>query len=146
MSKKFAPALDFVARELAPLDAIPHRKLPTSLSEEDVLRTFFALNAPACPLLAHLVDYGFTLKTARDFLSTFAGQTISVPSRRTLARAWDDLQIWLAVEQKLTAGMAEDEARKKTASKLRLPMAKVEEVHTRFRKVHHVVGRLHRHS
>jgi len=139
-AKKFIPSLEYLARELAPLETIPHRKVPANMTEAEALRTFFALNVPTCPLLAHMADYGFNLKTTRDFLSTFAGQTITVPSRRTLSRQWDDFQIWLAVEHRVSVGDALPVAQQKIAGKFKLPVKKVEEVYTRFRRAHQVVG------
>jgi hypothetical protein len=143
-SKKFVPAMDFMARELAPLETIPRRKVPPTMTEQEAIRTFFALTAPVCPLLAHLPDYGFDLRSTRDFLTTFAGQEIQVPSRRTRARAWDDFQIWMAVETLVARDVhcTVVMARQKVATKLKLPLKKVEEVHSRFREAYRAVCRL----
>lgn len=140
MTGEFDPSFDFVGTELSPLETISSRKLPPGLTEAEALRVFFALHSSLCPILAHLPDYGFNLKTTREFLSVFAGQTLTIPSRRTLTRAWEDFQIWLFVETRVKQhGETPELALRKAALKFKLPLKKVTDVHLRFRRTRRAV-------
>ena len=129
---KFSPSLKVIAKELAPLEYISKKKLPPGVTEAEALRLFMALTSSTCPMLVHLVDYGFDLKSLRAFLSTYAGYRLEIPSRKTIAKNWEDLQLWLHVEQRLAGFPDLPGAFRFTATRMGVPEKRVFQAYGRF--------------
>lgn len=122
-----------VVDELAPLPPLEEKRLPSGMDLDDVMILFLRVVGKDYPILQHLGDYGFTLETLRMFLSVFAGQRIEVPNRRVVGRAWESLQLFLAVSSRMATKNEEyDEACSRVASRFSLPRRRVTKAYDMF--------------
>lgn len=118
--------VDHVSEELSPLPPLGRRGFPECFPEDDAISTFLSDVSKACPALSHLGDFGMGLEGIRRFLSVFAGQRLSIPSRRVLLRAWEDLQIRLVLAPMIDRGVPRDEVAVRVARSVGVPPSRVE--------------------
>lgn len=132
MTLEIAHSLEFISKELAPLPQITKKQLPANLSEEDALKAFFVLLSGSCPQLIHFPEYGFGLSQVRNFLSAFAGHKLELPSKRVLARHWEEFQMWLSYEQGYRQSKDKLQAIQNAAARFSVPERKIEMVIARY--------------